>query len=51
MVVVVVAVTVAITELLCLKNVGAQISMFSANMEIEKIKILRAVLELPGQMA
>ena len=47
--------TVATYELLCLKNVGTQISMFftsneeSALMAIEKIKILGAVLELPAK--
>ena len=47
--------TVAINELLCMKNAGAQIAMdFSENeglapMAIEKIKILGAVLELPAK--
>ena len=47
--------TVAINELLCLKNAGAQIAMdFSQNeglapMAIEKIKILGAILELPAK--
>ena len=48
--------TVAMNELLCLKNAGAQISMvFTSNeyywhpMAIEKIKILGAVLELPAR--
>jgi pyridoxine 5'-phosphate synthase PdxJ len=44
--------TAAINELLCLKNAGAQVSLFfnsyeqSASKAIEKIKILGAVLEL-----
>ena len=47
--------TVAINDLLCMKNAGAQIAMdFSQNeglapMAIEKIKILGAVLELPAK--
>jgi hypothetical protein len=39
------------SELLCLKNASAQISLFFtslAPMAIEKIKILGAVLELPA---
>ena len=46
---------VAINDLLCMKNVGAQIAMdFSyneglAHMTIEKIKILGAILELPAK--
>ena len=46
--------TVAINELLCMKNAGAQIAMdFSENeglapMAIEKIKMLGALLELPA---
>ena len=45
----------AINELLCMKNAGAQIAMdFSKNeclapMAIEKIKILATVLELPAK--
>ena len=47
--------TVAINELLCMKNVGAQIAMdFSLNeglapIAIEKIKILGTILELPAK--
>ena len=47
--------TVAINELLCMKNAGAQIAMdFSKNeglapMAIEKIKMLGTVLELPAK--
>ena len=47
--------TVAINDLLCMKNAGVQIAMdFSQNeglapMAIEKIKILGAVLELPAK--
>ena len=46
---------VATDELLCLKNAGIQISMFSTSneqsalMAIEKIKILVAVMELPDK--
>ena len=42
--------TLAIIELLCLKNADAQISMFfTSTMAIEKIKILGAILELPAK--
>ena len=47
--------TAAINELLCLKNVGAQISMFftsnekPAPMAIKTIKILGDILELPAR--
>jgi hypothetical protein len=45
---------VATDELLCLKNAGTQISMFSPQMnnqhplQLKKMKILGAVLELPA---
>ena len=48
--------TVAINELLCMKNTGAQLAMdFSLNeglapMAIEKTKILGAVSDLPAKL-